>query len=129
MRFRRRTLPDASADSVVPPTATTYGDAAGYSVPLPLSPDDATNVTFDGAPKWLSKLVSELNSLPPKLIDTTDAPAPTATSTAVIRSLKLFDAASTSTIFAFGAIACTHSTSSDISSAQPALGLGLLPLA
>ena len=30
---------------LVPPTDTTYGDAAGHSTAPPVSPDDATNVT------------------------------------------------------------------------------------
>src|SRR5262249_13655175 len=42
-----------------------------------------------------------------------------ALSSASSRSTSLFEFASIRTIFAFGAIACVHSTSSAISSAQP----------
>src|SRR5260370_1717594 len=52
-----------------------------------------------------------------------------ATSTAANRFAKLLVAASTSTIFAFGAIACAHSMSSAASCAQPQFVRGFEPLA
>src|SRR3954469_16517618 len=69
------------------------------------------------------------NSLPPQLIETTLAPCCTATSTACSSAVKLLLLASTSTIFALGAITCAHSTSKAISNAQPASVTGLVPLA
>ena len=56
----------------MPPTASTFGDAAGQEMGAPLSPDDATNAT----PEWLKVLsyeVSPENSPPPQLIETTFA--------------------------------------------------------
>ena len=38
---------------------------------------------------------------------------------AFIRSVRLLDIASTSNMFASGAIACTHSTSKEVSTAHP----------
>ena len=52
---------------------------------------------------------------------------PTLRSTAVNRSEKLLVAASTSTILAFGAIACAHSMSWAASCPQPQLALGWEP--
>src|SRR5262249_47453172 len=101
---------------------------AGYSPPLPLSPADAVNVTLE-AMKCESYDGSLENSLPPQLMDTTEAPWYTEMSTAFNRSEKLLEAASTSRILAAGAIAWAHSTSNAISSAQPALVRGLNPAA
>src|SRR5450759_2927685 len=79
--------------------------------------------------KCESLLASVEDSLPPQLMDTSRAPAiPLATSTAWNRSAKLLVLASTSTIFAFGAIACAHSMSSAASCAHPQFARGL-PLA
>src|SRR5216683_3639219 len=111
---------------VVPPTATTSVEAAGYSTPLPLSPEEAVKVTPLTA-KWVSLLASLENSDPPKLMETTLAPFWTATSTAWSKFVKLFEGASTRMIFACGAIACDHSTSSEISSDQPELVRGFDP--
>jgi hypothetical protein len=52
-----------------------------------------------------------------------------AASTAANRFAKLFVAASTRTIFAFGAIACAHSMSNAASCAQPQFVRGFEPLA
>src|SRR5438034_8866568 len=84
--------------------------------------------------KCASKLVSLENSPPPQLIDTSPFLPPVvtwlvATSTAWNRSAKLLLAASTSMIFAFGAMACAHSISSAASCAQPQLVRGWVPLA
>ena len=54
----------------MPPTASTFGEAAGHEIGAPLSPEDATNAT----PAWLKSLsydVSPENSPLPQLIDTT----------------------------------------------------------
>src|SRR5260370_41214767 len=52
-----------------------------------------------------------------------------ATSTAANRSVKEFDAASTSTILALGAMACAHSISRAASCPHPQLAGGCEPLA
>ena len=113
---------------MVPPTLTTSGETAGHSAPAapPSSPEAAMNVTF-GLAKYaaVSYAVSPLNSLPPQLIETTFA-CFAAVCTAVIRSLVLAELASTRTIFAPGAAAWAHSTSSAISSDQPASVWGSL---
>src|SRR5690242_19390509 len=72
-------------------------------------------------------MVCPENSPPPKLIDTALAPLATATSTACIRSVNGLLAASINRMLAAGAIACAHSTSSDVSSAHPASVRGVLP--
>ena len=62
--------------SVVPPTASTLGEAEGYSV-VPESPEDATNVTPlcpAGVVNTLSYAVSPANSPAPQLIETTETP-------------------------------------------------------
>src|SRR5216683_2637367 len=84
--------------------------------------------------KWESLVASLENSLPPQLMDTSPRPplARTwlvATSTAANRFAKLLVAASTSTILAFGAIACAHSMSSADSCAHPQLPRGRTPFA
>src|SRR6476619_6850520 len=94
-------------------------------VPAPLAPDAATNVTF-GVVKYESQLVSCGTSGMPQLIDTTETPGyVAATCTAFRRSVGLLvtasrwsDAAWTRTMLAFGAAACAHSTSSDVSPVQ-----------
>ncbi len=56
----------------VPPTASTFGEAAGHETGAPLSPEEATNAT----PAWLKSPSSDdspENSGPPQLIDTTFA--------------------------------------------------------
>ena len=84
------------------------------------------NVTF-GLAKYaaVSYAVSPWNSLPPQLIETTFA-CFAAVCTAAIRSLVLAELASTRTIFAPGAAAWAHSTSSAISSDQLAFVWGSL---
>ena len=65
------------------------------------------------------------NSAKPQFVLTLPKPLPPgltielATSMARNRSVELFEAASTSTILAFGAVACAHSTSSPVSCAHP----------
>src|SRR6266498_1487721 len=96
----------------------------------PLSPLAAKYTTPLVWVKWKSLEASLENSLPPQLMETCFAPGMLlATSTASNRLAKLLVAASTSTILAFGAIACAHSISSEASKAQPALVRGLDPLA
>src|SRR5712692_6387946 len=93
-------------------------------IPLPPSPEDAVNVTPETL-KWLSELDSVENSPPPQLMETWWTPIwLAAKSTAPNRLVKLLVADSTSKIFAPGAMAWTHSTSSEISSAQPLLVRG-----
>src|SRR5713101_5557925 len=83
-----------------------------------------------GVVKCPSLAASPENSPPPQLIDTSRAPAiELATSTAWKRSANELLLASTSTIFALGAIACAHSMSSAASCAQPQLVFGFEPLA
>ena len=110
----------------VPPTPRTFGDADGYSTPpfgglTPESPAEATKVIpwpFCDV-KVESRPVSPTNSELPKLIDTTDTPGCCrAELTAPNKSAPLSDRASTSRIWAPGAIACAHSTSSEISAPQ-----------
>ena len=58
---------------MVPPTDRTFGEAAGYDVGAPASPEEATNTTPacpEGVTKVLSIDVSVENSPPPQLIDT-----------------------------------------------------------
>ena len=74
--------------------------------------------------KLLSLPVSELDSPPPQLIETSVAPRLFAALTAVYRAVLLDELASTSTIFAPGASAWAHSMSSDSSRAQSALVAG-----
>ena len=93
---------------------------------MPLSPEEAVKVT-PLTEKWESLLVSLEDSPPPQLFETTLAPCCTATSIAAIRFAVLFEAASTRMILACGAIACAHSTSSEISSDQPAFVFGFDP--
>src|SRR5271156_1770089 len=62
-------------------------------------------------------------------MDTTEAPLRTATSTPLNKSLKLLLAASTRMILAFGAMACAHSMSRDISTDQFAFAAGRCPVA
>src|SRR5258708_2364936 len=82
------------------------------------------------AGKCESLLASLENSLPPQLIDTACVPAiELATSTAANRFAKLFVAASTNTILAFGAIACAHSISSAASWFHPQFPRGFEPVA
>src|ERR1035441_945553 len=122
---------EAVRRTVVPPAETTFAEVPGQIVPGP-SPDEAKNTTFC-LTKCESYDVSPENSLPPQLFDTSPPPAALtillAMSSAVIRSAKLFDAASTSTICAPGAIACAHSTSNEASNSQPGSYAGFLPLA
>src|SRR5215469_14539579 len=88
----------ASRASVVPPTATTLGDMAGYPPGAPLSPEEAMNLTAPwpaGVVKWEWKPVSKEPSPPPQLIDTATTPgALRAWSTPAIRSLKELENAS-----------------------------------
>ena len=95
------------------------GEDAGYWGPVPLSPEEAV-YRVPWRVKVESKLVSEENSTPPQLMDTSVAPRRLAAATAEVRSSKLALAASTRTILAPGASAWAHSMSSDSSSAQPA---------
>ena len=69
-------------------------------------------------------LVSLENSPAVQLMDTAEAPLLTAIVTPLTRSLKLLLGVSTRTIVAFGAIACAHSTSNEISTAQLAFAAG-----
>ena len=100
----------------------TLDDDAGHDAPAPLSPEEAKN----GAPLALTKCesieTSSGNSAPPQLIEIAEAPLILA---GVIDRFKQVGAArvvaSTSKIFACGAMACAHSTSSDVSIAQPLL--------
>src|SRR5947208_16865913 len=111
---------------VVPPAATTLGETPGHSVPGE-SPVEAKNTTPDLI-NFESKLVSPENSPPPQLLETSPPPAAAtrlaATVSAASRLEKLFEAASTRTILALGAIACAHSMSRDASSSHPPLGSG-----
>src|ERR1700722_19375704 len=72
-------------------------------------------------------LFSPENSPVVQLMDTTDAPLLTATLEAATKSLRLLEAASTRTMFAWGAMACAHSTSRAISTDQLALAAGFFP--
>ena len=126
-------LPRSSSFSVVPPTASTWGDAAGYSAPpfAPLSPLDATNVIPScpaGVVKWTSYAVSVGVSLNPQLIEIATTPGVfLAVSTALKRSVMLGDLASTTRMLAPGAIAWAHSTSSVSSEAHVVLVYGCPP--
>src|SRR5271155_5635741 len=60
-------------------------------------------------------------------METTEAPLRTAKSTPASKSLRLFEGASTRRILACGAMACAHSISSEISTAQLALAAGVRP--
>ena len=74
-----------------------------------------------GVVKTLSYAVSPENSPAPQLIETTETPGNwLAKLTALNRSFRS-GWASTRTMLAAGAIACAHSTSSAVSSAQPEL--------
>src|SRR5882724_10609508 len=101
-------LAAASTRSVVPPTARTFGNAAGYDAGAPLSPDDARNVTPAwpvGVRKELSNVASPENSPPPKLIDTATTPGRLAAKrTAANKFESEASFASTSKILAFGAM-------------------------
>ena len=55
--------------NVVPPTAITFGDAAGYCAGRPLSPVEKKMLT-PGCAKWTSEAASPANSLPPQLFET-----------------------------------------------------------
>src|SRR5713101_5746196 len=93
-------------------------------MPCPLSPDEAKKVT-PVTWKWESLLTSLEDSPPPQLMETWWTPVwEAAKSTAPKRLAKLFVAASTKRILAPGAMAWAHSTSRDISRAQPRLVLG-----
>src|SRR5277367_1042504 len=94
---------------------------------MPLSPEAARKVT-PVETKWLSRLRSVESSADVQLIETTDAPLRTAKSTPASKSLRLFEGASTRRILACGAMACAHSISSEISTAQFAFAAGLRPL-
>src|SRR5207237_4014571 len=101
---------------VVPPTATTFGDTAGYEVPG-LSPL-ATKYVTPAAVKVTSPLDSPENSPVPQLFDICPPP-PAVTSwpanaTAASRSERLSDCASTSMILALGAMAWAHWMSREI---------------
>ncbi len=115
--------------SVVPPTERTFGDAAGYDrrpavAPRKRARNDA-GVPGRRLEGVLSKLVSPLNSPPPKLIETATTPGCRAAYwMATARSLNEELFASTRRIFAPGAIAWAHSTSREISLAQSALAAG-----
>ena len=61
------------AFTVVPPTATTSGEADGYSTVSPVSPE-AKTVAMPGWFHALSKLFSPENSLAPQLLDMADTP-------------------------------------------------------
>src|SRR5581483_9420419 len=117
-------LLEESRWSVVPPTPTTKGEAAGYSTPAPLSPAEAKKAT-PGTLKWKSVDDSVENSEPPQLIETCLAPRWTAKSTATRRSLVEADFEATTAMVASGAMACAHSTSSEVSPAQPLLVPGV----
>src|SRR5438067_2121154 len=122
-------VPAESTRSVVPPTDRTLGDADGYEVGAPLSPDEATKVT----PAWPagvrnvpSELASEENSPPPQLMETATTPGCAAAKrTAVNRLPSELSAASTRRMLAIGAMACAHSTSRAISLAQPPSAVGM----
>ena len=106
----------------VPPTATTFGETAGYEVPG-LSPL-ATKYTTLEPVKVESLLDSPKNSEAPQLIDTCPPPPLAvirlpANDTAANMSLRLDELASTSRIFAPGAIAWAHWMSREISISQP----------
>src|SRR6516165_3810323 len=113
---------------VVPPTATTFGDTAGYDGGAPASPDETRKVTPAcpvGVRNELSKEFSPENSPAPQLLETATTPGwRAANATAAARLERSALAASTSRIFALGAMACAHSMSSAISTAQPASGCG-----
>ena len=119
-----RYWPRGPIASVVPPTATTRGELAGYPGPpaVPLSPLAAKNVIPSwpaGVSKCESKLVSFAISLNPQLIETAMTPGVSrAASTARIRFVRVSERASMTRIDAAGAIACAHSTSRTSSDAQ-----------
>ena len=114
----------------VPPTDTFKGEAEGKIGPLTAlpSPEAAKNVTFGfaamaGTNHWFSsycsyELPSSISSKP-QLCETTEAPnIVAAVYDACERSFSELSLASTSSIFASGAIAWDHSTSSAISRNQ-----------
>src|ERR1700759_4309451 len=72
-----------SATSLVPPTATTFGDAAGQLGPYPLSPALAVIVTLAGSEA--SHVASELDSPAPQLLEIASAPRRAAVASAAIR--------------------------------------------
>src|SRR4051812_46483218 len=105
--------------SVVPPTAITHGLYAGYPPGFPRSPVENTQTAFVSL-QYESLAVSPLISpVVPQLLLMTETPLCFAAyAIAVLRSVKLLDFASTSRMFAAGASAWAHSTSSDASNAQ-----------
>ena len=76
--------------------------------------------------KALSYDVSELNSFAAQLFEMVVAPSAAAVFSAVSRFVMLFDDASTKRMWQVGHTAEAMSTSSEISSAQPALAMGML---
>jgi len=105
--------------SVVPPTAVTYCDVAGYPPGQPSSP--LANVII--TPGWWkyvkSNVVSLENSPPLQLLEISlAAHVVAAVFSAVPKSVKEFEFASISTILHSGQIAETMSRSSDISPSQ-----------
>ena len=111
-------------------SAKAIGILAGHPAPFqePSSPEAVTNVTPEcpaDVVKRLSYDFSPRNSPPPQLSDTAETPGwLRAVFTAVVRSPRLSDFASTSSMLAPGAMACAHSTSSAISTDQPVSGAG-----
>jgi hypothetical protein len=89
---------------LVPPTAVTYGEEAGYSTPYPASPELAVMAT-PGRLKTASKLDWPLNSVEPQLLLIAIAPRLTATLIAAERSLKLDELASTRRMLQYGQMA------------------------
>src|SRR5215470_12433514 len=129
-----------SAVSVVPPTPVTFGSEAGVlaansaavlfgsqaGCEAPLSPDEAKSVipfltaAANSACCWLSRAGSMHASASPKLCEMT---SPMLLSIAYLvaarMSVSLLLGAISSTMFAPGAVACAHSTSSVVSTDQP----------
>ena len=108
----------------MPPTESTLGDAEGYSV-VPESPEAATNVTplcpcRRGENVVVRRSHRQTRSVP-QLMETTDTPGRLLAKLTALNKSFSVGCASTSTMFAAGAIACAHSTSSAVSSAQPEL--------
>src|SRR5262249_47776070 len=125
----------AWSSRLVPPTATTLGEKAGYSGSAePESPVLATKVT-PGVVSTLSYCASAWArtaepSAKPQLIDTTDTPGKwAAAATPGIRSARDWLFAPPSTILAPGAMAWVHSTSRASSRSQLAtpLPVGSVP--
>ena len=107
----------------MPPTAVTYREVAGYSAPVPSSPE-LTVMATPGWFRYVSSEVSVLLSSPPQLLETYLAPSETAVLMAVNNGESSALLASTSRMWQAGHVAETMSRSSEISPAQPLSAVG-----